>query len=201
MKHLITLFITFLGFISSAYSASPNPTDTIKHATSAIVNELQTIPVAERDAAVVNRLVQSYILPAIDQERFAKMALGKHWRKASKTQRKDFVETFRDLQIRTYSGAFAAFDGQKFEFSDARFNRTGKRAIVKGEMIQPNGQRIPIDFKMFINKQKEWKIYDAVIAGLSMVTTYRQQFSEQMQRKSLDEIILNMREQIQTASL
>lgn len=165
MKHLITLFITFLGFISSAYSASPNPTDTIKHATSAIVNELQTIPVAERDAAVVNRLVQSYILPAIDQERFAKMALGKHWRKASKTQRKDFVETFRDLQIRTYSGAFAAFDGQKFEFSDARFNRTGKRAIVKGEMIQPNGQRIPIDFKMFINKQKEWKIYDAVIVG------------------------------------
>ena len=185
MKHLITLFITFLGFISSAYSASPNPTDTIKHATSAIVNELQTIPVAERDAAVVNRLVQSYILPAIDQERFAKMALGKHWRKASKTQRKDFVETFRDLQIRTYSGAFAAFDGQKFEFSDARFNRTGKRAIVKGEMIQPNGQRIPIDFKMFINKQKEWKIYDAVIAGLSMVTTYRQQFSEQMQRKKI----------------
>lgn len=200
MKRLTTLFIALLGFISSAHSASLSPTETIKHATSSIVNELQTIPVAERDVTVINRLVQSYILPAIDQERFAKMALGKHWRKATKSQHKDFVETFRDLQIRTYSGAFAAFDGQKFEFNDARFNQTGKRAIVKGEMIQPNGQRIPIDFKMFINKQKEWKIYDAVIAGLSMVTTYRQQFSEQMQRKTLDEIISDMREQLQTAS-
>jgi phospholipid transport system substrate-binding protein len=66
-------------------------------------------------------------------------------------------------------------------------------------MIQPNGQRITIDFKLYVNKQQNWKIYDAVIAGLGMVTTYRQQLSQQLQNESLDEVIASMRSQIQTA--
>jgi ABC-type transporter MlaC component len=66
-------------------------------------------------------------------------------------------------------------------------------------MIQPNGQSISIDFKLYVNKQQEWKIYDAVIAGLGMVTTYRQQLSAQLQNKSLDEIIASMAGDEQTA--
>jgi ABC-type transporter MlaC component len=198
MKLLVTL-LTFFGLINTAWSESSAPINTIKFATDSIVSELQQLPKEQRTYSEVQRLIENYILPTIDQERIAKMALGKHWRKATKEQRIAFINTFRDLQIRTYTGAFEAFDGQKFEFDDSRFNKTGTRAIVKGRMIQPNGQQIPIDFKMFINKQKEWKVYDAVIAGLGMVTTYRQQFSEQMQNKSLDQIISGMREQMQTA--
>lgn len=198
MKLLVTL-LTFFGLINTAWSESSAPINTIKFATDSIVSELQQLPKEQRTYSEVKRLIENYILPTIDQERIAKMALGKHWRKATKEQRIAFINTFRDLQIRTYTGAFEAFDGQKFEFDDSRFNKTGTRAIVKGRMIQPNGQQIPIDFKMFINKQKEWKVYDAVIAGLGMVTTYRQQFSEQMQNKSLDQIISGMREQMQTA--
>lgn len=200
MKFLVTL-ITFFGLMSTAYGSqtATSPIDTIKNATHAIITELQQIPKEERTYSEVQRLIENHILPAIDQERIAKMALGKHWRKANKEQRSAFINTFRDLQIRTYTGAFEAFDGQKFKFEDSRYNKTGTRAIVKGYMVQPSGQQIPIDFKMFVNKQKEWKIYDAVIAGLGMVTTYRQQLSEQMQRQSLDEIISDMQEQMQTA--
>lgn len=197
MKYLATLLIAFLGFINMAQSASP--TVTIEFATSSVVNELKLMSVEQRDSTEIQRLVESYILPAIDQKRIAKLALGKHWKKATKGQKIAFIDTFRDLQVRTYTGAFKAFDGQEFEFKTAKFNKSGKKAIVKGHMIQPSGQRIPIDFKLYVNKQQEWKIYDAVIAGLGMVKTYRQQLSEQLQRKSLDEIISSMRGQLQTA--
>lgn len=197
MKYITTLLIAFLSFINIAHSA--DPTETVKLATQSVISELKKITAEERDATEVQRLVENYILPAIDQQRIAKLALGKHWRKASKGQRIAFVDTFRDLQVRTYTGAFKAFDGQEFEFQDARFNKSGKKAIVKGHMIQPSGQRIPIDFKLYVNKQQEWKIYDAVIAGLGMVTTYRQQLSQQLQNSSLDEIITSMAGDVQTA--
>jgi ABC-type transporter MlaC component len=197
MKFIATLLLASFGFISLANSA--NPTQTVEHATHSVITQLQKIPADQRNATDVQRLVESYILPAIDQQRIAKLALGKHWKKASKGQKIAFIETFRDLQIRTYTGAFKAFDGQQFEFKDAKFNKSGKKAIVKGHMIQPSGQRIPIDFKLYVNKQQNWKIYDAVIAGLGMVKTYRQQLSAQLQRKSLDEIITSMRGQNQTA--
>jgi ABC-type transporter MlaC component len=197
MKFIATLLIAFLGSINLAHSA--NPTQTVEYATQSVITELQQMPADQRNSVEVQRLVKNYILPAIDQQRIAKLALGKHWKKASKGQKIAFIETFRDLQISTYTGAFKAFDGQQFEFQAAKFNKSGKKAIVKGHMIQPSGQRIPIDFKLYVNKQQDWKIYDAVIAGLGMVKTYRQQLSEQLQRKSLDEIITNMRGQIQTA--
>lgn len=207
MKYIATLLIAFLGFSSIAHSAlsnstgsnTANPTATVENATQSVISQLKQIPVEQRNAAEVQRLVENFILPAIDQQKIAKLALGKHWKKASKGQKLAFIETFRDLQIRTYTGAFKAFNGQEFEFKAAKFNKSGKKAIVKGHMIQPNGQRIPIDFKLYVNKQQEWKIYDAVIAGLGMVKTYRQQLSEQLQRKSLDEIITGMRGQMQTA--
>ncbi|CCK74519.1 MAG: ABC transporter substrate-binding protein [Oleispira antarctica] len=197
MKFIATLLISFLSFMHFAHSA--DPTQTVEQATSAVISELKKIPAEERNSNEVQRLVESYILPAIDQQRIAKLALGKHWRKATKEQRIAFIETFRDLQVRTYTGAFKAFDGQKFEFEAARFNKSGSKSIVKGHMIQPNGQRIPIDFKLYVNKQQDWKIYDAVIAGLGMVRTYRQQLSQELQSKSLDDIIANMAGEVQTA--
>ena len=205
MKYLATLLIAFLAMINSAQSAKPaanpatSPVATIEYATSSVINELKQIPSDQRDALAVQRLVESYILPAIDQHKIAKLALGKHWKKATREQKIAFIETFRDLQVRTYTGAFKAFDGQEFEFTNTRFSKSGNKAIVKGQMIQPNGQTIPIDFKLYINKDQKWKVYDAVIAGLGMVKTYRQQLNEQLQNQSLDEIISGMQGQLQTA--
>ena len=200
MKRLATVFTLVLAFFAGSASAL-GPTETIQNATSGLISELSQLKREERNQDQIQRLVESYILPAIDQEKIAKLALGKHWRKASEKQQQAFIKAFRDLQIRTYTGAFKSFDGQQFKFDDARFNKKGNRAIVKGEMLQPSGQAIPIDFKMFINKQKQWKIYDAVIAGLGMVKTYRQQLTAQLQRSTLDEIIDGMNADQKTAQL
>jgi len=198
MKRFIVALLAILTFGSSAYAATA-PKQTVITATQGVINELQTLKTEDRTNEQVKRLVETYILPAIDQQRIAKLALGKHWKKASKEQRTAFVDTFRDLQIRTYTGAFKAFDGQQFDFKDAKFNKSGKKAVVKGLMIQPNGQTIPIDFRLYVAKDQQWLIYDAVIAGLGMVKTYRQQLSQKLQNSDLDTVIAGMRGEIQTA--
>ncbi len=117
MKYLATLLIAFLAMINSAQSAKPavnpatSPVATIEYATSSVINELKQIPSDQRNELAVQRLVENYILPAIDQQKIAKLALGKHWKKATREQKIAFIETFRDLQVRTYTGAFKAFYG------------------------------------------------------------------------------------------
>lgn len=198
MKRLAITLTLILAFFTGTVSAM-GPTETVQHATTGIINELSQLKTEQLSQNKIQNLVESYILPAIDQEKIAKLALGKHWKKATKEQRTAFIDTFRELQVRTYTGAFTAFDGQEFNFKEPRFNKTGSKAIVKGEMVQPSGQKIPIDFKLYMNKQQEWKIYDAVIAGLGMVKTYRQQLNEQLRNSSLDDIINTMRTDLQTA--
>lgn len=198
MRRLTTILTLVFTFFMATANAS-GPTETVQTATASVISELVQLSKEQRTQAEVQRLVESYILPAIDQEKIARQALGKHWKKASGEQKVEFINAFRDLQVRTYTGAFKAFDGQQFTFKDPRFNKKGNKAIVKGEMVQPSGQRIPVDFKLYVNKQQQWKIYDAVIAGLGMVKTYRQQLNEQLQSKSLDDIISGMRSNLQTA--
>ena len=93
MKFIATLLISLLSFFHLAHAATP--TETVEYATESVISELQKIPAEGRNTDEVKRLVESYILPAIDQERIAKLALGKHWRKATKDQRSAFIDTFR----------------------------------------------------------------------------------------------------------
>lgn len=84
-----------------------------------------------------------------------------------------------DRQLRTYGGAFKAFSGETLEFSDTRYSPDGGRAIVKGQFTQTNGNKVPVDFRLYENKESgDWLVYDAVISGLSMVKTYRTQLSD-----------------------
>lgn len=197
MKRLIAAIFALFAFTSS--HAATDPKQTVEGATFGVINELKQLNKEDRTPEQVQRLVETYILPAIDQQRIAKLALGKHWKKASKAQRQAFVETFRDLQIRTYTGAFKAFNGQAFNFKDAKYNKSGKKAVVKGQMVQPSGQTIAIDFRLYVGKDQQWRIYDAVIAGLGMVKTYRQQLSQQLQGSDLDTVIASMGGELTTA--
>lgn len=178
--------------------ASPQtPAERIQVATGSIINKLKGTTIEQRDFVFVKSLVTTHILPIIDQKKVAKLALGKNWKKASAAQRSQFIETFRDLQIKTYTGAFRAFNGQSFEFQPTKYNKTKKKAVVVANLLQPGGKPVPIAFRLYKSKKtQDWKIYDATVAGIGLVKTYRDQLGQQLRNSTLDEIIASMREQI-----
>ncbi|MFL0808695.1 MAG: ABC transporter substrate-binding protein [Oceanobacter sp.] len=185
MNMLRTAFIFFamlLGFQSAWAEEAKTPADVVHSATNELISELNKMTPEQRTDNEVRRLVMTYIVPAIDQEKIAKSALGKYWRLAKPTQRQSFIDRFRELQIRTYSGAFKAFSGEELSFEKPRLNDKGNKALVKGKLIQTNGNVIPIDFRLFQSKKDhQWRVYDAVVSGLSMVKTYREQMTERLQ--------------------
>jgi len=141
----LSTFAIFLAALLACASASANeadatpvsasaPRDVVASATLGIINELNKLQPEQRSEDEVRRLVQTYIVPAIDQEKIAMGALGKYWRRANPEQRQAFIDRFRELQIRTYSGAFKAFNGEQFVFEEARFNNSGDKALVKGTL-------------------------------------------------------------------
>jgi len=205
MKIAVQSLISFsiflaLMFASAAYAASPK--EVVDQATLGVISELQKLPKEDRTDEQIRRLVMTYIVPAIDQEKIAKGALGKYWRRASAEQQLEFIDSFRDLQIRTYTGAFKAFNGEKFSIENAKFNNRGDRALVKGNLVQNNGSTVPIDFRLYLDKDsQQWRIYDAVVAGLGMVKTYRQQLSERLQSISIAELLQELQQaEVQQAS-
>lgn len=187
---LATVLVMLFAVRSYAEDA---PMKVVSAATNGVLKELIKTSPDNRDPELVERLVASYILPAIDQEKIAMGALGKYWRRATAEERQRFITIFRERQMKTYGGAFKAFSGETLTFSETRYSPDGDRAIVKGEFTQSSGSTVPVDFRLYLDKDSNnWLVYDAVISGLSMVKTYRTQLGDRLQNISIAELLIEL---------
>lgn len=143
--------------------------------------------------AKIFALAEEKILPNFNFERVCKLVLGKNYAKATKEQQDKFQTEFRTLLLRTYASALSKYRNQKIEFKPLKAEPGATQVTVKTEIIQPGGQPIAIDYSL--SKQSEgWKVYDIVIEGVSLVTNYRSQFSNEIRQNGIDGLIQKLAE-------
>ena len=142
----------------------------------------------KEDPDRVYQIVDDYILPHLDDVTMAKLALGKNWRKASKQQKLAFIDAFRDLLVRTYSKSLIEYKDQEIRYFPFHLAAGADRTSVKAEVIQPGGPSIPIAYRMRI-KNNAWKVYDIKIDGISLVTSYRGTFTQEVRKSGIDGLL------------
>ena len=139
------------------------------------------------------QLVEREILPLVDFKSMSKLILGKHWRKASKEQRKAFIAAFRNLLVNTYTKSLKQYANQNIKFFPHRTRVKGKYATVYSEFVPGNGQRnVPVIYKLRKDKHGEWKAYNLEIEGLSVVKNFRTDFNSEINAKGLDALIARL---------
>jgi len=135
------------------------------------------------DRKYVLNLVNEIIEPRVDLEKVSRLVLGKYWRKASDEQKTRFQHEFKGLLVNTYATAFEEFGDWTVHFLPMHMDESTKRIIVKTEIIQPSRPPIAVNYRMAINKAGEWKTYDVIIEGISMVTNYKASFAKSIKKK------------------
>ena len=147
---------------------------------------------SSQDFAHITEIVETIIYPHVDFNRISALVLGKHWKTADKDQRVRFKKEFQTMLVRTYARAFIEFNEWSVRFIPINMKDDAKKVIVKTEVLQPGLQPIGVDYRM-VNTKGEWKVYDIMIAGISLVTNYRTSFKNEMKRRgSLDAVIANL---------
>jgi len=140
------------------------------------------------DQKKIFALAEEKILPNFDFDRVSRMVLGKNWSRASKEQQDAFQKEFRSLMLRTYATALGKYRNQTINYKPLRAEPSDKEVTVKTEIVQPGGQPIAVDYSL--EKTGEaWKVYDIVIEGVSLVTNYRGQFSNEIRQSGMDGLI------------
>lgn len=135
----------------------------------------------ESDPALIYKIVDEHIVPYLDDVTMAKLALGKNWRKADNEQKIEFVDQFRTLLIRTYGKSMQEFSDETIEFYPLKVDDSATKVIVKADVIQSGGPKIPVSYRMRL-KNSGWKVYDINIDGVSLVTSYRGTFAQEMRK-------------------
>ena len=142
----------------------------------------QDIEKKERNEKIVGELNE-----IMDFKLAAYLSLGKHWKKISKTQKKEFVETFQQYINNYIVEKIDLYTNQKIDIGDSKIVKKGRAELEIG--ILSGGDTLQVNFKLRKNKKKEWRVYDVDIEGVSLITTFRSQFSGVFKNSSFEELL------------
>ena len=113
-----------------------------------------------------------------DFTELSKRTLGQNWNKLSTEQRKDFVDLYKNLLSDTYEERIMAYSDEKVNFTK-EVPLTEKTVEVQSAVVTKTAET-PIFYRMIKKETGEWRVYDVVIEGVSLVSNYRTQFREIM---------------------
>jgi phospholipid transport system substrate-binding protein len=125
-----------------------------------------------------------------DYEEMAQRSLAFFWKKRTPEEKKEFVSLFTDLLERSYTDKIESYTDEKIFYTDQKIE--GDYATVKTKIITKRNVEVPIEYRLF-KKNGEWKVYDVVIEGVSLVNNYRNQFNKIIRQDSYQELVQKMK--------
>jgi phospholipid transport system substrate-binding protein len=185
------LFAVLLGLmpVTKGVAADLLPPQQAIHVASEKLQEKLQDKSFTKDFAKITQFVNEVIYPHTDFDRISELVLGKLWKAATNDERERFKHEFQTLLVRTYSRAFVEFNDWSVRFLPLDMEDNATKVIVKTEILQPGIQPIGVNYRMLLS-QGEWKAYDIMIEGVSLVTNYRTTFTNEVQAKgSLNAVI------------
>ncbi|MDR1350093.1 MAG: ABC transporter substrate-binding protein [Zoogloeaceae bacterium] len=136
-------------------------------------------------------MVEAKVLPHFNFNHMTALAVGREWNKASATQKTTLAQQFHDLLVRTYANAVTSYSGQKVRYKPFKMKPEETDVLVRTEIQQPGGRPIQLDYSLE-KTDNGWKVYDVVVAGVSLVTNYRASFSEEVRKGGIDGLIKSL---------
>ena len=199
MKTLKNIVAT-LGVIAVSYlqpaqaEAIEQPVQLLERTSTEVIRILRDDhELLKQEPERIYKIVDDYILPHLDDVTMAKLALGKNWKKATNQQKIAFVEEFRNMLVRTYSKSLIEFRDQEIKYFPMKLAADVHKTSVRAEVIQPGGPSIPMAYRMRI-KNNAWKVYDIKIDGISLVTSYRGTFTQEIRKSGIEGLLEYLRE-------
>lgn len=124
-----------------------------------------------------------------DYELMAKVSLGKvTWKSISEEQQNEFVKAFEKKLKTSYMDKLNLYTDQEVKIVDL-ITYKKSRLQLQTEVIGKD-ETYKIDYNFYNNKKKnEWYIYDVNLLGVSIIQTYRKQFSGLLKEKTFDEML------------
>jgi phospholipid transport system substrate-binding protein len=139
-----------------------------------------------------HKQIRQAVLQRFGFEEMAQRSMGQHWRTLTPQQRQEFVELFTDLLERSYVTRIEGYKAGPQGVSYPKEDITGDHAIVHTEIKSERDLPIMVDYHL-LHKDGDWKAYDIVIEGVSLVNNYRTQFNTIMLKDSYAGLVKQMR--------
>lgn len=189
MKSLLSLLLSIFVVASPAFAQDAGPDALVKKVTEdvlTVVRQDKDIQSGNTKKAIA--LVETKVLPHFNFQHMTALAMGRDWSKATPEQKVRLAEEFKTLLVRTYSNSLTSYKNQTVVYKPSKMQGGDTDVVIKTEILQPGNKPVQLDYAL--EKLGDgWKVYDVIVAGISLVTNYRDTFAQEVRANGVDGLI------------
>ena len=89
------------------------------------------------------------------------------------------------------------YSDQELRYLPLRDDPASGDVTVRTEVVQPNGQVVSINYRLYLRKE-EWMVYDISVDGVSLVTNFRTSYATEIKQSGLETLIERLEAKIKT---
>ena len=195
---LFSSLLLMFSFFPTASMAQPagNPLQLIQSGTDQALDILrasrtgQGPTIRQRKEEILN-IVDDYF----DFEEMGKRALGRPWKDQSPAKQKEFVALFKRLLFNTYVDRVETYTGSNEQVVYDQEKIEGDYAVVNTRILGYKNRDVQVDYRLR-KGSKDWKVYDVIVEGISLVNNYRQQFNSILANGSFDSLLKLLKDKV-----
>ncbi len=190
----ILLGVLLVAWTACLPAAEPEPQALVRNTAEEVLAEVRAHKTElEKDNSGIYRLVKEKVIPHFDFRRMTRSALGRYWRRATEEQRRRLTRDFRELLVRTYAIMLLNYSDERLEYLPFRGKPEDRRVVVRTKVHTSDGSPpVPIDYRLYRNDQGEWKVYDVVVDGVSLISNYRGTFAAEIRKGGIEGLIASL---------
>lgn len=150
----------------------------------------------QKNPNLLKDIVREELVPYINYQYAAfKVIGGSNFKKTTKKERAEFVPVFRDYLVTSYAQVFTLYKNQEVKFEPERDFADEKVVAVKTTVLESGREPIDISFRVRKSKKTgEWKAYDMVAEGISLLDSKQAELSGLIRQKGLAHVTAMLKE-------
>ena len=192
MRRVLPGMMILILLISPLQAEAGVPLDTVEAHVKEVLDILRDPALqGEADKKVKEEKIETIANEMFDYVALSKLTLGRSWRDFNKEQQKEFVSLYRSILKKAYMDKILSYTDEQVVF-DRDIMLSENKAEVHTRIITKSAE-IPINYRLYL-KDGQWKVYDVIVEGISLVQNYRTQFREILANNSPEEVLKILRE-------
>lgn len=166
------------------------PTDAMKSTIDEILRILKDKELKQPANANERRQrLEKVVAERFDYQEMSRRSLGASWTGLSDQEKQEFVALFRTLLTNSYAEKVETYSGEGVQYLNERTEQDYAEVRTK---VLSGKTEIPLDYRL-LHKSDEWRVYDVVVDGVSLVSNYRGQFSKILRASSYADLVDQLR--------
>ena len=185
---LVGICLSLGGGLSQALAGPP--TDSMKGTIDEVLRIIRDKELKQTAKAEERRsLLEKVVAERFDYQEMSRRALGAPWNQLSDQDKQEFVSLFQTLLTSSYAEKVESYSGEGVQYLNERTEKDYAEVRTK---ILSGKTEIPLDYRL-INRGTDWRVYDVVVDGVSLVNNYRGQFTKILRASSYSDLVDQLR--------